>query len=102
MDVNEAEAKPTNLQVTARTGNAIVDASESRVADAAGGRTVAAEGSDKVIDRKVAYKNEVAAFCSAVRSGTPLRCGPEKAVGSASACIRAFESHEQKSRLTLA
>jgi len=99
---NEAEVKATSLQVTARTGNAITDASESRVADAAGGRTVAAEGSDKLVDRKVAYKNEVAAFCSAVRSGTPLRCGPEKAIGSASACIRAFESHEQKARLTFA
>jgi len=98
---NEAEAKGTNLQVTPRTGNAIVDASESRVADAAGGRTVTAEGSDKLVDRKVAYRNEIAGFCSAVRSGTPLRCGPEKAVGSASACIRAFESHEQRARLAM-
>jgi predicted dehydrogenase len=99
---NEAEAKATNLQVTPRSGNAIVDASESRTADA-GGRTVnqAADGSDKVVDRLVGYKNEIAGFCSAVRSGTPLRCGPEKALGSASACIRAFESHEQKTRLAL-
>jgi predicted dehydrogenase len=98
---NEAEVKSTNLQVTPRTGNAIVDASESRVADA-GGRTVnQAEGADKIVDRLVGYKNEIAAFCSAVRSGTPLRCGPEKALYSASSCIRAFESHEQKTRLTL-
>jgi predicted dehydrogenase len=97
---NEAEAKSTNLQVTARSGNAIVDASESRTADA-GGRTVAQAGSDSIVDRLVGYKNEIAGFCSAIRSGTPLRCGPEKAKGSASACIRAFESHEQKARLTL-
>jgi predicted dehydrogenase len=98
---NEAEAKGTNLQVTPRSGNAIVDASESRTADA-GGRTVnQADGSDKIVDRLVGYKNEIAGFCSAVRSGTPLRCGPEKAKGSAAACIRAFESHEQKTRLTL-
>ena len=99
---SEAAAKSTALQVTPRSGNAIVDASESRTADA-GGRTVetAAMG-DKVVERLVGYKNEIAAFCSAIRAGTPLRCGPEKALGSASACIRAFESHEQKSRLTLA
>ena len=66
------------------------------------GRTVnQADGSDKIVDRLVGYKNEIATFCSAIRSGTPLRCGPEKAMGSAAACIRAFESHEQKQRLTL-
>jgi predicted dehydrogenase len=96
---SEAEAKATNLEVTARGANAIVDASESRAADA-GNRTVKqAGGPDQVVERVVGYTNEIAGFCSAIRSGTPLRCGPEKALGSASACIRAFESHEQKSRL---
>jgi hypothetical protein len=33
--------------------------------------------------------------------GTPLRCGPTRALGSATACIRAFEAGDQKSRLTL-
>jgi predicted dehydrogenase len=99
---SEAEVKSTNLQVTPRTGNAIVDASESRVADA-GGRTVnQADGADKIVDRLVGYKNEIAAFCSAIRSGTPLRCGPEKALYSASSCIRAFESCDEKTRLTFA
>jgi predicted dehydrogenase len=48
-----------------------------------------------------AYKHEIAAFCSAVRNGTPLRVGAEKALGSASACIRAEEAGFVKQRLAL-
>jgi predicted dehydrogenase len=95
-------AKPTDLQVTPRGANAVVDASESRTADAGGGRTVTQATGDKVVDRLVGYKNEIAGFCAAIRTGAPLHCGPEKAFGSASACIRAYEAGDQKTRLTLA
>jgi predicted dehydrogenase len=103
----EGDAKQTNLEVTPRTsGNAIVDASESRAADASGAanRTVAAAGTtnDKVFDRLLGYKNEIAGLCSAIRSGIPLRCGPEKAMGSATACIRAFEAGDKKARINVA
>jgi predicted dehydrogenase len=99
----EAEAgKATNLEVSPRSTNAIVDASESRKADA-GGRTVGGAGvTDKVFDRLEAYKNEVAGFCAAIRTGVPVKCGPEKAFHSATACIRAFEAGEQKARVTVA
>jgi predicted dehydrogenase len=98
---SEADAKATNLEVTPRGTNAIVDASESRAADA-GNRTVkAAGGPEQVVDRVVGYTNEIAGLCAAIRTGAPLRCGPEKALGSASACIRAFESHDQKQRLAM-
>ena len=40
-------------------------------------------------------------FCSAVRVGTPLSCGPDKALASARACIRANEAIKQKTRLTI-
>ncbi|HEY0706485.1 MAG TPA: Gfo/Idh/MocA family oxidoreductase [Polyangia bacterium] len=96
---NDAKAA-TNLQVTPRTGNAIADASESRAADATS-RTVTATGTSAKFDRLLAYRNEINAFCSAIRTGTPLACGPERAIGSASACIRAFEATDQKSRLVL-
>jgi predicted dehydrogenase len=99
----QAAAKPTNMEITPRGANAVVDASESRTADAGGARTVAQSAAgDKVVDRLVGYKNEIAGFCAAIRSGTPLHCGPEKALGSASACIRAYEAGDQKTRLTLA
>jgi predicted dehydrogenase len=98
----EAEAaKATNLQVSPRGANAVLDASESRTADAAGTRTVVSEGGDKVVDRLVGYKNEIAGFCAAIRTGAPLRCGPERALGSATACIRAYEAGDQKTRLTM-
>jgi predicted dehydrogenase len=99
----EAEvAKATNLQVSPRSANAGVDASESRTADA-GGRTVAAAGAtDKVVERLTGYKNEIAGFCATIRTGVPLRVGPEKAMGSATACIRAYEAGDQKTRLTMA
>jgi len=97
----EADAKAVSLEVTPRGANAIIDASESRAADA-GNRTVKTEGGpDSVFERVVGYTNEIAGFCSAVRMGTPLRCGPEKALGSAAACIRAFESHDQRQRLAM-
>jgi predicted dehydrogenase len=99
---HEAEAKALSLEVTPRGTNAIIDASESRAADA-GNRTVKQTGGpDQVFERVVGYTNEIAGLCSAIRSGTPLRCGPEKALGSASACIRAYESHDQKQRLAMA
>jgi predicted dehydrogenase len=47
----------------------------------------------------LAYHNELAAFCAAVREGAPLRCGTEKAFGSAAACIRAEEAGFQRTRL---
>jgi predicted dehydrogenase len=101
------DPKPNAIEVTKRGGDAIADASESRDADAKGGqsRTVAsasgAPAAGGSAERRLAYRNEINAFCSAVRSGTPLLCGPERALGSAAACIRAYEAGEQKSRLTL-
>jgi predicted dehydrogenase len=101
----KAAAATTTMQVTKRTGNAIADASESRVADAAGSRTVAGvpgAGGEK-FDRLLAYRNEINGFCAAIRTGSPatIACGVEHAIGSASACIRAFEATDQKSRLVL-
>jgi predicted dehydrogenase len=49
----------------------------------------------------LAYRHEIAGFCAAIREGAPLRCGPEKALGSAGACIRAEEAGYQKTRLAL-
>jgi predicted dehydrogenase len=93
--------QPTSVAMTPRSRNAIVDASESRAADAAG-RTVAGEAQGERFPRLLSYRNEINGFCSAIRAGTPLACGPEHAMGSASACIRAYEACDQKARLTLA
>jgi predicted dehydrogenase len=47
----------------------------------------------------LAYQNEIADFCAAIREGAPLRCGPDKALGSAAACIRAEEAGFERKRL---
>jgi predicted dehydrogenase len=65
------------------------------------GNRTAPEGAPKT-NWWAAYRHEIASFCSAIREGTPLRCGPEKALGSASACIRAEEAVFTKQRLALA
>ena len=48
------------------------------------------------MDRTAAYRLEVSGFCSAIRTGKPLACGPDRAIGSAKACIRAAEAVEKK------
>ena len=96
---SEQGDRATNIEVTKQTGNAIIDASESRTADAAG-RTVETTSETKV-NRLTAYSNQIAEFCSAVRTGSPLRCGPEKALNSAMSCLGANEAIEKKVRLPI-
>ncbi len=98
---NEEDSKPTTIEMTKQTSNPVLDASESRSADAAG-RSVAANRADKMVDRVSAYGLEIAGFCSAIRTGTPLRCGPERALKSATACILANESAAKKTVLPVA
>ena len=53
-------------------------------------------------DRLASYRHEISGFCSAIRTGARLACGPDKAIGSAVACLRAFDAIEQKARLNVA
>lgn len=88
------EDKPTSLEVTPRDGNAVMDAAESRVADARG-RTVqqqsAVDGSVDT-DRLLPYRLELATFCSAIRTGAPLECGVAMASRITAACQAANEA----------
>lgn len=92
-------SRSTTIEVTKQTSEPVMDASESRAADAAG-RTVAGHMEEK-LDRLVGYRNEISGFCSAIRTGIPLRCGAERAVKSATACILANESADKKARLEI-
>ncbi len=98
---------PTNIEVSAKGSGPALEASESRIADAAGRQqvgTAAAGGGgngEGRLDRLAAYRNEISGFCSAVRTGAPVACGPDRAIHSAAACIRAFDAVEQKTRLTI-
>jgi predicted dehydrogenase len=51
--------------------------------------------------RPPATRLEISRFCSAVRVRTPLMCGPEEAAHSARACIRANESLQKGSKLSV-
>jgi hypothetical protein len=54
-----------------------------------------------MFERPRATRVQIQRFCSAIRVGTPLACGPDKAFESARACILANESIKQKVRLTV-
>jgi predicted dehydrogenase len=91
-------AKRTALEVGAAGPGAMSEASESRAADAMGGGPGSAQSVRQAVRP---YNLEVSEFCSAIRAGTPLRCGPERALGSAAACLAAREAVESKSRVSL-
>lgn len=96
---SEENATTVNFDVSEQTSAPVIDASESRVADAAG-RTAAGSSGEK-LDRLLSYRLEISGFCSAIRAHTPLRCGPEKALMSAVAILRANESVDCKTRLDI-
>jgi len=92
-------ARATGVAVAPKAGP-VGSASESRAADAAGtGRGVgsAAGGGDRL----AAYRYEVNGLCGAVRTGAPLQCGPDRALGSARACIAGFEAIDKRMRIAL-
>ena len=90
--------KPTGVEVAAKGKGPVLDASESRTADAAG---MAQSAVPEKVERVASYRHEISEFCAAVRVGKPVRCGPDKAIESAKACIRANEAIEKKTRLSV-
>jgi predicted dehydrogenase len=82
---------PTAIEVSARGMDAAIEASETKPASA-GGAARAAATRPAGEGQPSPSTLEISRFCSAVRVGTPLACGPEKAFDSASACIAANEA----------
>jgi predicted dehydrogenase len=93
----EGEAAASKVEVSKPGANPILDASASRPPDAPG-RTVNASGGN---DKASAYQNEQVEFCASIRTGKPVRCGPEKAMRSAMACLTANRSAKEKTRLVI-
>ncbi len=94
---------PTGIEVTRKDGNAVLDASESRVADARG-RPAAQPGAAGTggEDRLLPYRLEIATFCSAIRTGTPLRCGVERAAQITATCVAANKAIETRTHVPVA
>jgi predicted dehydrogenase len=94
----EGSAQPTGIEIASKGTGPALEASESRAADAAG---QAQTGTAQRVDRVQSYRNEISGFCSAIRTGRPLACGPERAVKSARACLGAYQAADQKTRLVV-
>jgi predicted dehydrogenase len=93
----DAAARATGVEVSARGGGPVVQSTETvsgATADTTGpgaAVTPGAAGSAQQSERRIATRRQIERFCSAVRVGTPLGCGPDHAMGSARACIKANE-----------
>jgi predicted dehydrogenase len=96
---NEGEAPSTKVEVSRQTADPVADASATRPADSPG-RAVG-QTAQSANDRGLSYKNEIAEFCSSIRTGAPVRVGPEKAMRSAIAVFTANQSSEKHVRLDL-
>jgi predicted dehydrogenase len=88
----------TQIETSRQSAAPVADASATRPADAE--RTVNAAASAQT-DRGISYRNEIAEFCGAVRTGRPVRCGPQKAMESALAVFAANRSADKRARVEL-
>jgi predicted dehydrogenase len=95
----EGETGSTRMEVSRQNSGPVADASATRPPDSPG-RSIGGGAGDQS-DRAAAYKNEIAEFCSAVRTGSPVRCGPEKAMRTAVAVLTANRSADSKSRMAI-
>jgi predicted dehydrogenase len=96
----EGEGQSTRVEVSPKTSEPVADSSATRAADSPG-RTVTATTQSNT-ERNLAYRNEIAEFCSSIRTGSAVRCGPERAMRSAIAVLTANRSAEKHDRLDLA
>jgi predicted dehydrogenase len=98
-----AASRSTAVETTPRTAGPVAQSSETmsgntrQGAAAPAAAAVASQPNVRVRGSRIMIQR----FCSAVRVGTPLTCGADKAFDSARACIRANEAIKQKTRLTI-
>lgn len=95
---DEGDGVATSLEIASRSGAAVGVASESRATEAAGGSWTAGQ---TMQERVNAYALQVSGFCASIRTGVPLKCGPELAAGSARACLAAQEAMDKKARVAV-
>ena len=90
--------RATTVEVTAKGTGPVVESTESRPASSG---AVAKTATGEKMSKALPYREEISRFCAAIRTGIPLLCGPDHAIGSAKACIRANESVKQQQRLAV-
>jgi predicted dehydrogenase len=90
----------TGVEVSGTPGGAGVEVSETKRANNAMSRNIAGGVAPSLEGtRASATELEISGFCSAVRTGTPLKCGPDRAFQSARACIAACEAAKASTKL---
>lgn len=96
---NEGEApSQTRVEVSRQSAAPVADSSASQPADATA-RTV--DTGTGIPNRGISYQNEIAEFCSAIRTGSAVRCGGEKAMASAVAILTGNNSAERGTKLAI-
>lgn len=91
-------ATSTRVDISRQSSGPVADSSASQPAGAAQ-RTV--NLGDTVVNKGISYQNEIAEFCTAIRTGSPVRCGGEKAMTSAVAILTGNASAEKGTRLEI-
>jgi predicted dehydrogenase len=95
-------AQVTKVETSPQSANPIADASATRPTNDPQGRTAdAGAATQQQTDRGLSYRDEIAGFCAAVRTGQPVRCGPEKAMRSAVSVFAANQAADQKARVAI-
>jgi predicted dehydrogenase len=97
---NEGEAPAATRVETSRQGPAPVADSSATQAAPTSSRTVDQQSSSN-FDKGISYKNEIAEFCTAIRTGSQVRCGGEKAMHSAVSILTGNKSAETLTRLEI-
>jgi predicted dehydrogenase len=95
-----SEGGATAIETEVRGAGPVIDASETKPASR-GAAAQATTGSPGTVERPISTHRQIQRFCSAIRVGTPLACGADKALASARACIRAHEAVEANTWLRI-
>ena len=94
------EGGPTSLSVAPQTGGPAAVSSETQARNT-NQATDQRSAVTPLFERPRSTRLQIQRFCSAIRVGTPLACGPDKAFDSARSCIRANEAAKQKAWLAV-
>jgi predicted dehydrogenase len=96
----EASKRSTTIAMSSRDGGAVALSSETMAGHTnTSAASSAATSTQSTGPRPI--RIQIQRFCSAIRVGTPIACGPDKAIASARPCIRANEAIKQKTRLVI-
>jgi len=97
---NEGEGgSQTKVEMSPKSGAPVADSSATQPTGSAQ-RTVN-QGDTVIVNKGISYQNEIAEFCSAIRTGSPVRCGGEKAMTSAVAILSGNLSAEKGTKLEI-